>query len=761
MTDLAKLVVRLEAETGRYQRNLEGAQRQLAQFATRSEASGKRVERSLDSMARRAQTVSRAMTALAAAAATAMPVIFIRRVTAATDEMIKFGHRLGLTAEEMRRLQFMSDRTGTNINSFASAMQRLTRNLADARDGAGPAADAIRRLQLSPAELLSMGQDRAFVQIAERLKNVTDRGTQTQLAFQLLGREGQALLGMINRSGDQFGQMADDFDRLNLALSERQAGNIEALSDAIGDAATVSSMFSQRVVAEMAPAIQVLVDRFVLAKARTGELGDSADDLAAKLVKGIAFSMDAFAGFGRTVEVGGHLVATSFAMMNEGAWMLADALVNGPTEAMNALIRQANRLPMIEIGEVGLIQGFGTGIREQYQQANAVVREGQAALKELLMKPLPGAQFLQQFEEARARINQVRAGGASDDDGVLGAAGESEKFAEQVAKMIAQLEQQIATYEKGAVATMRYRIEQGDLAETFAALGPNAETLKDEVLRLAGSYEKLEEQSKAAAETQRELEALMKDGARVTESVRTPLEKFNDEVERLNKLRATFVDGQPLINEETYTRGVAAAQKALDDSSKNAQIWGASMDELARSAARNIQGALADFLFDPFEDGLNGMLSGFTNILQRMAAEAAATQILGAVANSAFGGAMAGVFGGAPKPAANGARAVRNRVYEVGELGREWFVPDSSGEIVTESDMAGRLANPLPEGGGAPNVQINVTNQSSTPIESRNMGVRATPDGFVLDVLIRDLNEGGPYSRAHERKYGMQGRGAY
>lgn len=51
------------------------------------------------------------------------------------------------------------------------------------------------------------------------------------------------------------------------------------------------------------------------------------------------------------------------------------------------------------------------------------------------------------------------------------------------------------------------------------------------------------------------------------------------------------------------------------------------LGEYGVQAARNMQTAFADFLFDPFSDGLDGMLKGFLKTLQRMAAEAAASQI--------------------------------------------------------------------------------------------------------------------------------------
>jgi len=51
------------------------------------------------------------------------------------------------------------------------------------------------------------------------------------------------------------------------------------------------------------------------------------------------------------------------------------------------------------------------------------------------------------------------------------------------------------------------------------------------------------------------------------------------------------------------------------------------MSEFAKEAARNMQDAFADFLFDPFKDGIKGMADNFVNILRRMAAEAVAAKI--------------------------------------------------------------------------------------------------------------------------------------
>lgn len=117
------------------------------------------------------------------------------------------------------------------------------------------------------------------------------------------------------------------------------------------------------------------------------------------------------------------------------------------------------------------------------------------------------------------------------------------------------------------------------------------------------------------------------------------------------------------------------------------EIFKQPFDELspyADEAARNMQDAFADFLFDPFRDGLKGMLKGFIDIVRRMVAEAAAAKIFGSKESGGLGlggiitGAVGALFGG---PRANGGPVDMGRSYLVGERGPELFTPGRSGMI--------------------------------------------------------------------------------
>lgn len=127
------------------------------------------------------------------------------------------------------------------------------------------------------------------------------------------------------------------------------------------------------------------------------------------------------------------------------------------------------------------------------------------------------------------------------------------------------------------------------------------------------------------------------------------------------------------------------------------------MTVFAEEAARSMQQAFADFLFDPFQDGLKGMLAGFLNTIRRMLADLLAQQLLtaffgmftgssgviGSFANAALGGLQARAKGGP---------VTGSSPYLVGERGPEIFVPGTGGSIIPNGGGMG--------GGVAVNYQI-------------------------------------------------------
>lgn len=68
-------------------------------------------------------------------------------------------------------------------------------------------------------------------------------------------------------------------------------------------------------------------------------------------------------------------------------------------------------------------------------------------------------------------------------------------------------------------------------------------------------------------------------------------------------------------------------EKSFDDLQEPILSAKDTLTVFGEEAARNAQDAFAQYLFDPFQDGLRGMLKGFVDILRQMAAQAAAAKI--------------------------------------------------------------------------------------------------------------------------------------
>ena len=84
------------------------------------------------------------------------------------------------------------------------------------------------------------------------------------------------------------------------------------------------------------------------------------------------------------------------------------------------------------------------------------------------------------------------------------------------------------------------------------------------------------------------------------------------------------------------------------------------MSEFQIQAYRSMQSAMSEFLFDPFEDGLDGMLRSFADMIRKLLAEALAAQILKSLLGGDFGsggkvgGLLGGLFGAATGIASSG-----------------------------------------------------------------------------------------------------------
>ena len=175
------------------------------------------------------------------------------------------------------------------------------------------------------------------------------------------------------------------------------------------------------------------------------------------------------------------------------------------------------------------------------------------------------------------------------------------------------------------------------------------------------------------------IDPMAREAARIFEATRSPLEKYQAEIKRLNELLAAGA-----INQDTYNRAVFQAQGAFNkavDAGKNAK------DKL-KSFGESIGATFAN-AFQGLIDGsrqTKDVLRDLGMQLSSMAINWAFKALFGSIGSTLGGGGvfLGKLFGGFR---ANGGPVSAGRAYVVGERGPELMVPSSAGSVISNRDI--------------------------------------------------------------------------
>ena len=252
-------------------------------------------------------------------------------------------------------------------------------------------------------------------------------------------------------------------------------------------------------------------------------------------------------------------------------------------------------------------------------------------------------------------------------DNAKKAAEELARFRQQLAENeLAQHKQILANFETDLKAS--YEAREITIAEYYSSLQALREqAIDDEIAAL---------ENQKAAETDRvdqlrltgRIEQLKIDRDRIAVDLTRERTKAEQELnESLADRRSQLLEGTAIGDAEQEAADIARLNNAVRDGAIRSQeeIDQAlakireryhenfdQMTEFGKEAARNIQDAFADFLFDPFKDGLKGMLRNFIDTIRRIAANALAAKLGNALFGEGFasgkgeiGGLIGGLFG--------------------------------------------------------------------------------------------------------------------
>lgn len=147
------------------------------------------------------------------------------------DEANKASRRMGVSLESWQGLTHAAELSGLSTEELEGALRKL-RTQVD-----GPI-------------------DEALFSLTKRLEGVDDPGEKARIAVDAFGKSGHKMLSLMEGGEDALRGMVGEVKELGTALSETDAGKIEAANDAMTRVQTAVKGLFQRVIVAAAPALE-------------------------------------------------------------------------------------------------------------------------------------------------------------------------------------------------------------------------------------------------------------------------------------------------------------------------------------------------------------------------------------------------------------------------------------------------------------------------------------------------------------------------
>lgn len=514
---------------------------------------------------------------------------FLKSGIDAADALSKLADKTGITVEALSGLDHATRLADTNIQSFADASNKLSINIAKNRD-------EFARLGISAKDPVE-----AFLQFADVFNSIKDSQDRAAFGAKVLGRA--------------YADMAPLISQGSAALREQIRVGKE-MSGITTEQAKAAADFNDQ--------LTTMQERIASLSIRIGGpilegFNQLADKIGAATQSGVTFN-NVMRGIG------------DFAFQNVYDDVEHIGTISKEVNALNDdIVASRERLDKLKHRSVLFKPVFGadTAVIAANEKLNGLLlQRDQLLIHQSESRKKTGAGASLAAPSSAAVQKFIGAGGGSKSS-----AGRSHSAArtavdqlqQSYQSMLASLEKEIALRDaNGEAAKLEYEIINGNLRGLAPAQAEN-------LLALAREKDALELQDKQWA-------ALIESANEYYD-----LRKSNDDLIKYGGIQEGFNEALARTQDQLQAGNINADQAKAefdklgnawnDEYIKPAMEGQDQLSEYAIQAARNMQTSFADFLFDPFKDGVGGMIENFATALRRMAADYISSQLFDLLKN--------------------------------------------------------------------------------------------------------------------------------
>ncbi len=195
--------------------------------------------------------------AFMAGAGLVAPIVGAAKLFASTgDELAKLSSKTGIAVETLSALSYAAGQSDVDMGELGVGLRKMQQTLGDAANGSKSAQDALGKLGLTVGDLMSMKPDQQFRLIADRMASIPDPALRTAAAMDIFGRNGAALIPLLERGADGIAQMEARAKELGLTMSTEAVRSAESFNDTLKELWAVLKRAAVEVGAAVAPALK-------------------------------------------------------------------------------------------------------------------------------------------------------------------------------------------------------------------------------------------------------------------------------------------------------------------------------------------------------------------------------------------------------------------------------------------------------------------------------------------------------------------------
>lgn len=597
----------------------------------------------------------------------------------AADALSKTSQIVGVNVESLSKLKYAAELSDVSFESLGTGLKKFSKNIIEASDGTGAQADAfaVLGIKLKNADGSLKSTDQLVGDVADSFSHFEDGAAKTALATELFGKAGADLIPMLNGGRQTLKEAGDEAQRFGLVVTKEAGVAAEEFNDNMTRLeASLTGIANQIAVkvtpslAEMTSALQdadtqkglatlgsVLADLIVLSGKSVGTLGKLANfltgdvsDASDAAAEDVAYLEQQVKNFNKAAQ--DLQFSPDFDSNSDADEKKLESIYDSARLAAERLLVAKEKLAKKSSGDAWAgIDTLPTG-----------------ATKGVVMN----------IEASFAAIESRKAAIKAQQD-------EQKKLNELVASETKSLQEKL--YLSGNITELQrlqYRESYGDLKKLAGFDKERLENLAIEFDRKEKIKELQEQQTKANEERLSLAQLVMTDEQKINEV-------WDDRIAKMKELATSAEDFEAFQKAANEKRGIEL-EDALEKSKGK-------LDEFTKNMYEGMQSTLADSIMSGFDGGAKGLLQSFGHLLQRMAAEAIAADIMRGLFGGALGGGsgpstMGSLLSGAGKflggMFAEGGRPPMGKISVVGDGGEpELFVPDTAGTIVPFSKLGG------------------------------------------------------------------------